>query len=115
MNPYLNAFEAYHREPPGLPWSDMISAHFHTTHAWIISTPGCFVAARQVDPDWPDSRILDPSDVLPSGRAIHLYVAAGTLPEILSLIPADLCHTIDTITFQRRGYRVHRMPLDRLR
>lgn len=113
VNPYRRAFEAYNNpaEPPGIAWNDMLSAHLNHPDGWVFSTPTVFACARRVALDWPDDRFLDPLEVDPKGRAAHVYIVAGRLSHLLKLIPPHELATLDFLTFQRRGYRVHRMSL----
>lgn len=114
MTPYLHAHAAYHLETPGIVWSDMLTAHLHSPNAWIISTPKIFIAARRVSSTWPDNILLHPSNTLPAGDALHIYIAAGGLAEILAHFPTELRGEIKCFTFQRQGYRIHKLPAWRI-
>lgn len=105
MSPARRAHAAYHAEPPGIEWSAMLSAHFTLDDSWLVSTPEVFLAARRVSSCWTDSQLLDLSLCDPDGDAIHVYCASGRLEDLLQYLPDPLPQGI---TFQRRGYRVHR-------
>ncbi len=109
MNPYLQARHAFHAEPPGMPWSDMLRAHY--LHGYVINIPDGFACARRVSATWPDHRLLAPSQIDPKGDALHVYICAGNLRRMLQLMPEDLP---PMLTFQRRSYRIHRLPTARL-
>lgn len=110
MKPYLAAWEAYHEEPPGSTWNEMLSAHLHNPQSWVVSSPSLFIAARRVWAGWDDDKLVDAGWWSETGDSIHVYVAAGRLADMLPLLP----FRPEFLTFQRRGYRVHRLPASRL-
>lgn len=112
MTPYLTAHAAYHAEPTDLPWNDMLSAHFHNPHAWVISTPTLFVAARLTSSKWEAESVIDPNNYYRLGDTLHIYIVAGKLTELLTLIPPHLLPQLKYITSQRPGqYSIHPTPL----
>ena len=114
MTPYIAAHTAYHREPPGIEWNEMLTQHFRNPSAFIISTPTVFIAARVISSTWTDASSLAPHLHDPHGDTLHIYVAAGELREITTLLPPHLRSQIKSFTFQRKGHRLHRLTTSRL-
>lgn len=111
LTPYKTAYRAFHKEQPLVEWSEVLIFHLHCENAWVVKTPTAFVIARQVCSSWTDEQILHLKYSSDQGDALHVYVAAGDLSELMGLIPPALKESLKTLTFQRRGARLHRVPL----
>jgi len=112
MTPYLAAFRAYHREPPGVPWT--VAVELHLQRGWVVSTPALFVMARPVCAAWPDAEILDLHSTarqLPGPYDCwHVWAASGAVAALLDCA-RHYDPAVGWASFQRRGYAVHRVPI----
>lgn len=109
MNPYLQAFHAYHaRGEPWTPWTQALD--WHLQHGLVISLDCAFLMARRVPSAADDHAHLTLS--LPHATDVldcwHVWAAAGDLGTLLA-IAAD--HPLPWISWSRRG----RLPLARVR
>ena len=112
--PYITAFEAYHLEPPADPWTAMLD--FHLQAGFVVSTPRAFIAARLVSSHWADSTILTLAPCQFPGPldTWHVWVAAGEIADFLGLAASHGPPDVRWASFQRRGFRLHRIPIHRL-
>lgn len=112
MNPYLQAYHAYHRDgPPHISWISALD--FHLQHGRVYSDISSFYLARPIDPLAPDEHHPD-LIAWPLARLSpvwHVWIAAGDLSRLL-VHAGNL--GIETLTFQRRNNRLHRLDLRRL-
>jgi hypothetical protein len=102
MNPYLQAFTAYHAHgEQEVTWTEAMD--FHLQCGAIIATPEIFVMARPVH-DFPENH-PDFAYTAAHSDCWHIYAAAGDLRQLLSLAR---WHGIRQVTYQRRGReRIH--------
>lgn len=112
MNPYLSARQAYHRDgTPHHDWTSVVD--FHLQHGRVYSDSSSFYLARPIDPLAPDEQHPD-LIAWPLARLSpvwHVWIAAGDLSRLL-VHAGNL--GIETLTFQRRNNRLHRLDLRRL-
>ena len=102
--PYAQAWDEYHRHgPPGWEWHEVIAEHFR--HGVVISMPDCFVLARRVNIEDPDSFILSPLQFRENGNAWMLWIAAGKLGALIRLLEA---HPSEWVCYTRRASTVLR-------
>jgi len=113
MNPATAAWHAWHDpdEPPGMRWETMLRLHLFCPWAWVISTPTVFACARYVGADWSTPERINPFRVTDGPtEEIHLSIAAGDMRGMWALLPPG----VRWVSWQRRGYRLHRWPVARL-
>lgn len=92
MNPYLTAWKEFHRLPTELNWSETVSEHLNSPRGIVLSSPDLFALA------------------IHEGAELEVNAAAGDLRLLCSHIPDG----VETLVFQRRSERVHRLPVARL-
>lgn len=107
----LEAMLTFYSEPSNLNFNSAVSAHAHGDYSYIVRTENAFILAREVDDDWSDSDLVDLIEKSSSSTHLHVSLAVGCLKELAAMIPDH----IKTLSFQRRGYRIHRMSVDRLK
>jgi hypothetical protein len=121
VNPYLQAFDAYHSDgPPCVPWPDVLDFHFQG--GVILNTPTLFLVARPIPIGAPltdHPRLIrwpETSRLWTAGTAWHIWTAAGNLREMLELPIVRALPPDTPITFQRgaRSARIHRHQLRHL-
>ena len=104
MNAYAQAWEEYHRYgAPGWAWHEVIAAHFR--HGAVVSTPEAFILARRVNVEDADGFILSPMEYRESGNAWMIWLAAGKLDALISLLEA---HPSEWVCYTRRDSTVLR-------
>lgn len=89
MNPYLQAFEIYHRfGEPGFSWREAMEIHLQ--YGTVISTDTAFIMARRVRSADPDAvhLALSPLQSPVDSDCWNIWVAAGRLDSLLSISEA---------------------------
>jgi hypothetical protein len=116
MTPYLRAYEAYHRDgEPHIPWTTALD--FHLQHGLVYASPCLFFMGRFVPSFAPDHEHPDliPFPCAPGFAGafsdFHVWSAAGNLGLLLNEAAE---HCVETLTFQRRNNRLHRVKLRHL-
>ena len=104
------AILTFYSEPSNLNFNSAVSAHAHGDYSYIVRTDTAFILARD-DDDSSDSDLVDLIEESSSSTHLHVSLAVGCLKELAAMIPDH----IKTLSFQRRGYRIHRMSVDRLK
>lgn len=109
-SPYLTAFEKYHSREVEIPWTEALDFHFQ--NGVVLSTDTFFVMARPVHegiPELPQDQLClhyaYPTRFLP---VWHIWMAAG---DLLEMAQAAQLFGIQTLTFLRRGGRLHRLEV----
>lgn len=114
MNPtdtYTRAFKAFYAEPTNLDFHQICEQHLTAPYAYVLRTNRCFLLAREVDASWSEKTIVDECLLACASSHLHVTLAVGDLSEFTRMIPEH----IKTISFQKRGYKLHMVPVDRLK
>lgn len=100
---------AFYAEPTDLDFDQVIQWHCRPL-GYVVKTPRAFVLAREINLNRPSAAIFDDLWLTEPSENLHVTLAVGDLYELTLLIPEH----IKTISFQKRGYRLHVIPVARL-
>jgi len=100
---------AFYAEPTDLDFDQVVQWH-HRPLGYVIKTPKAFILAREINLNRPSAAIFDDLWLTEPSENLHVTLAVGDLTELATLIPDH----IKTISFQKRGYRLHVIPVARL-
>ena len=106
------AVKTFHEEETDLDFADVCTGHMMGQHSYIVRTASFFLLAREVggsDSLASDRCLIDDVSFSRHGDNLHVTLAVGDMKEMIPLIPSH----IRTLSFQRRGYQVHRMNVRR--
>ena len=86
-------------------------------HGVVVSTPVCYVMGMFLPLDTPDDYLTDLTRqhrrMTLTNDLCHVWCAAGNIRELISLLHNH--PTITHLSFQKRGYDIHRLPLNRIK
>ena len=106
MNPYRQAWEAWHAdgEPP-VAWDDLLTFFLH--HGVVVSTAEGFLLARRCRVEMEDETLnaLFPLQFTGEADCWNVWLAAGRLPFLLHLASR---HPLPWVAFCRDGGRLRR-------
>lgn len=111
MTPFDQAYQTFHAEPTELDWHEVIQRHLEQEYCYQLATEYVFACARLVHSSMGKREILDTRRTWAGGDELHVTIAAGDLRLMVDHIPGS----VETLSFQRRGYRLHRIRLDRFK
>lgn len=112
MNKILEeACDAFYAEDTHLQFRKVAEAHAVGLHSYLVRTEVAYVMAREVPASWREEAMTDYFEESSQSNHMHVTLAVGNLLELVGMIPPH----IETISFQRRGYGVHRVTVARLR
>lgn len=100
---------AFYAEPTELDFDQAVQLH-HRPLGYVIKTPKAFILAREINLNRPSAAIVDDLWLTEPSENLHVTLAVGNLSELAPLIPEN----IKTISFQKHGYRLHIVPVERL-
>lgn len=95
MTAYDQARAVYDREPCARSFEEDL--WFHLQHGYVYSSPTCFGMAREVNHDWPASRLLAPWETQPGGDCWMVWLLAGDAQEAVAKLP----HSKPFLAFER--------------
>lgn len=106
-SPFAAAAIWHQTHCPETPFRDVVEAHFQT--GYVISSPDLFILARQIWRHWPAHKISDPWETSATGDSWHIWLFAGDLSAIPSIIP----YKLPFVTYHR-GDRLMARDMTRL-
>lgn len=103
------ARETFYREPTDLDFDQVIEWHCRP-FGYVVKTPKAFILAREIDLNRPSQALVDDLWLAHPSTNLHVTLAVGELSQMAPLIPDH----IKTLSFQKRGYGLHVLPIERL-
>lgn len=107
MRPYDSAALVYDREPCARTFEEDFCHHLAA--GFVISLPDVFAMVRLVSSSWPDDDLLKPWLNACDGDMWHVWLAAGDVGKLFSLLPPK-----KWVAFERSN-QLRRVEYERLR